>query len=286
MLDDALRAGTMAQGEGWPTPQGPTDIGYAGDPDKAFDHAFETVELNTELGPAPAWLIRPPVARTSNWAIFVHGIGGARENGYRFLPVLLDAGLPTLMISYRNDSGAPRSPDGHHAFGLTEWRDLETAVEHALGSGAEGIVLVAESMGGGIVGQFLRQSSSAGKVKAIVLDAPAVDFAAIVRAMLSSYGAPLPGVLSHLALGISALRLPFNLNRAVVVDEIAAFAGPLFLSHGSSDRLVPVSGSDRLVAARLAPTQYLRTEADHIQSWKANPAYYDAALRAFLDELK
>ena len=37
----------------------------------------------------PAWLIRPAAgsAASESWAIFVHGIGGRRENGYRFLPV-------------------------------------------------------------------------------------------------------------------------------------------------------------------------------------------------------
>ena len=52
-----------------------------------------------------------------------------------------------------------------------------------------------------------------------------------------------------------------------------------------ADRIVPVASSDHLAANRPHPTEYLRTEADHIQSWKADPDTYDAALSAFLDTL-
>lgn len=69
------------------------------------------------------------------------------------------------------------------------------------------------------------------------------------------------------------------------MSTFAGFDGPLFLSHGSTDRVVPVSSSDALVAQRQGVTSYLKTEADHIQSWHADPARYDASLSAFLSAL-
>ena len=170
--------GPMAQGSGWSAPETPYDIGYAGDPMEAFGYGFRNIRLGSDLGDMPAWLVPPPAERASRgrWAVFVHGIGGRRENGYRFLPVLHQAGMPVLLLSYRNDEGAPPSAEGIYAFGLTEWRDLESAVEHAVDHGASSVVIVAESMGGAIAGQFLRRSALAGRVSALVLDAPALDF--------------------------------------------------------------------------------------------------------------
>jgi uncharacterized protein len=287
LLDDTLRVGApTAQSSGWPTPQGPADIGYVGDPGAAFQYEFQNVALAGEFGSLPAWLVPPASgALEGPWAIFVHGIGGRRENGYRFLPTLRDAGYPVLMISYRNDSGVAPDPSGIYAFGLTEWRDLDVAVGYALEHGAGSVVLVAESMGGGIVGQFLRRSASAETVAAIALDAPAVDFHAILLDQVDRMHFPLPSALTSVALWFDGLAAPVRLGDAVTVDEFARFPGPLFLSHGFSDRVVPIGSSDRLVSERTGTTAYLRTAADHIQSWKENPVRYDQALRAFLTSL-
>lgn len=283
MLGDTLTVGApTAQGDGWPAPQRPEDIGYSGDPKAAFGYSFDDVEIETDLGVSPAWLVLPELATTSRWAIFVHGIGGKRENGYRFLQVLHDAGMPALMISYRNDAGAPASPDGHYAFGLTEWVDLDAAVQYAIDHGAVDVVLIGESMGGGIVGQFLLQSGLADMVSGIVLDAPAVDVSAIVADQISRMRLPLASVLATGGVWLSGMTLPIKMSAASVSDVIADYAGPVFLSHGETDRVVPIASSDALVTRRLGVTEYLRTRADHIQSWQEDPARYDAAFSAFL----
>lgn len=284
LLDATLRVGApTAQSSGWPAPEGPADIGYEGDPQQAYGYAFQDVQLSGELGDLAAWLI-PASQENANapWAIFVHGIGGRRENGYRFLPTLHEAGLPVLMISYRNDSDQPADPSGLYAFGLTEWRDLETAVQYATENGAPSVIVVAESMGGGIVGQFLRQSDAATSLSAIVLDAPAIDFHAILTDQIERMNLPLAAILARGALWFSGLSEPMHLADAVTTDEFAAFGEPIFLSHGFTDSVVPIGSSDALVARRLNVTEYLRTGADHIQSWKADPARYEAALSGFL----
>ncbi len=279
--------GETAQGSGWPAPQGPQDIGYVGDPGAAFGYAFEEIALAADIGDMPAWLVPPEGGNqgAERWAIFVHGIGGRRENGYRFLPVLHEAGLPVLMLSYRNDEGAPAAPEGVHAFGLTEWQDLDAAVAYALANGAGSVVLVAESMGGGIVGQFLRRSPRAERVGAIVLDAPAIDFPGVMLDQMRRLGVPLAGLVGRGGTWLFAWRTGVDFGDAVVTGPLAGFTGPLFLSHGAADRLVPIETSDWLARERRSPTDYLRTEADHILSWKEDPARYDAALSGFLATL-
>jgi uncharacterized protein len=284
LLDGTLRVGApTAQSSGWPPAEGPADIGYVGDPQAAFGYAYQDVSLDGELGAFPAWLIPPPGgALDVPWAVFVHGIGGRRENGYRFLPALHEAGYAVLMISYRNDRDAPADPSGVYAFGLTEWRDLDAAVSHALDTGASSVAVVAESMGGGIAGQFLRRSEHKAAATALVLDAPAVDLHAILVDQIGRMGLPFPSLLARGALRFSGFALPVKLDEAATAAEFAGFPGPIFLSHGSADRVVPVSSSDDFVAKRTAVTDYVRTTADHIQSWKQDPRRYEASLRAFL----
>lgn len=260
----------------------PFDLGYRGDPGQAFGYAFQTVSIPTELGPAPAWLVPAGPEGGSVWAIYVHGIAGIRENGYRHLSVLHEAGLPTLLITYRNDAGAPRAPGGEYEFGLAEWKDLEAAFAYAQARGATKIVLVAESMGGGIAGQFLARSPLAGKVAALALDAPALDFPEVVESLLRAKGVPLSGVLARGGMWLRASRGGFDGQQAVTFDIVRDFRGPLFVAHGAGDQIVPVAISDRLVTSRHGAATYLRSHADHLGSWKEDSVLYRTQFRTFL----
>ena len=283
VLNWSLTPGNGDWSGGKPTPSEPFEIGYHGDPKTALGLDFQTVSYPTEPGPAEAWLV-PAATPSKTWAVYVHGIRGIRENGYKQLSILNQAGISTLMITYRNDVGAPSSVPPYYAFGLTEWRDLDAAIGWALGHGAERIVLVAESMGGGLAGQFLVHSDKTKSVVALMLDAPALDFPAIADSEIERRHLPTLGI-SALALDSAALTAPVSLSDAVAINAVAAFPGPLFLAHGSGDQMVPVTISDRLVKMRSAPTVYLRTAADHLESFKENPDRYRSEMLAFLKGL-
>lgn len=263
-------------------PGSPFDLAYRGDPGKAFGYAFETVSIPTELGPAPAWLVPAGAEGGTVWAIYVHGIAGVRENGYRHLSVLHQAGLPTLLITYRNDAGAPAAPGGEYEFGLAEWKDLEDAFAYAQARGATKIVLVAESMGGGIAGQFLARSPQAAKVAALALDSPALDFPQVVESLLRAKGLPLSGLLTRGGMWLRTSRGGFNGQEAVTLNTVRDFQGQLFVAHGSGDRIVPVAISDRLLTTRHGATTYLRTRADHLGSWKEDAGLYRSQFATFL----
>ena len=85
-----------------------TDV-YAGNPRQTLGLPFTNVLVPDELGPMPAWLIP---GRTHTWAIIVHGINGDQQAGLRIAPTLHRDGLPAMLITYREDLGAPPSPDG------------------------------------------------------------------------------------------------------------------------------------------------------------------------------
>jgi hypothetical protein len=117
----------------------------------------------------------------------------------RVLPALRNAGYPTLTITYRNDAGVPEDPSGLLRYGLTEWKDLEAGVEYAIDQGSAGVVLMGLSMGGGVIAAFLERSDLASEVRALVLDAPMLDFSQTIddnasRERLPVIGTPfLPG---------------------------------------------------------------------------------------------
>lgn len=265
-------------------PTDPFELGYRGDPQAALGLPFETVHYTTELGDAEAWFV-PAANMDGPWAVYVHGIGGIRENGYRQLSILHEAGIPTLLITYRNDKGAPAEQDPLYSFGVNEWRDLDAAVNWLLGRGAPKVILVGESMGGAIVGQFLMHSTATDKVVALALDAPALDFTEVVADKIGARMIPLARTLANAGIFVFDLYRRAELNKAVSMDAVAKFPVPLFLAHGTSDSLVPVTISERLVAARTAPTSYLQTGANHLLSFKENPERYRAEMGGFLKSL-
>ncbi len=270
------------EGPGLPTD--PLSIGYRGDPQVAFGWEFEAVSYPTELGEAPAWLV-PGAANETLWAIWVHGIGGIRENGYRMARTLHEAGLPVLMITYRNDAGAPRSADGLYSFGLSEWPDLQAAVDFAVSRGAERVVIAAESMGAGITGQYLRRGNNTERVAGLALDAPALDFPAVIFASGRRYSVPLSDYVSAAALQLwSFVRT--DLREAVSLDAVAEFPGPVFVAHGTRDPLVPFSISERLVQQR-PDVMLWKTDADkHPKSFESDRAGYARALSAWLEKVR
>ncbi|TAL41489.1 MAG: alpha/beta hydrolase, partial [Salinibacterium sp.] len=97
---------------------------------------FEDVEIATDLGPAPAWLI-PAAQKGTRWVIQVHGRAVRRPEGLRAVPVFREAGYNSLLISYRNDGDAPESADNRYALGDTEWNDVAAAIRFAHARGAE-----------------------------------------------------------------------------------------------------------------------------------------------------
>lgn len=254
---------------------------WAGDPSAALGLPSRAVPVRGELGSMPAWLVP---GRERTWAIVVHGINGTPQNGLRVVPTLHRAGLPTLLITYREDLGAPPSPDGFHHMGLTEWRDLGAAARYALERGARRLVLVGYSMGGAIVAQFMQRSPLASRVDGLVLDAPVLDWKEVLSFNATEMGFPSIGALPvEWAIGA---RIDADWESLDASRHPEDFQLPILLFHGTEDEVVPISTSDEFAALLPDRVTYFRVpEAGHTEEWNVDPALYQARLGRFLSRL-
>jgi uncharacterized protein len=255
------------------------------DPDPgARDLPFEDVHVPGPLGNYPAWLVP---ADGDTWVILVHGRGGSRREALRVLPALHARGHPQLVVTYRNDDGAPASPDGWYHLGDTEWEDVEAAVRYAVGRGARRVVLFGWSMGAAVTGAFLDRSPEASRVAAVVWDAPLVDWRATLRQQARIRR--LPTALSPLASAVTSRRIGIDFGRFDLRRNPPAVRPPTLLVHSTGDTAVPITASRALVTEAPAldwPMRYLEVpDVEHTASWNADPVAYERAITSFLSEV-
>jgi pimeloyl-ACP methyl ester carboxylesterase len=246
-------------------------------PRAALGIDYRSLTFPDPLGPMPAWLVS---GQGSTWVIFVHGIDGSRTGGLRPLGLLHSLDFPTLLIDYRNDVGAPASPDGYIHLGMTEWRDLEAAVRWALGQGAQRIVLYGDSMGGAIVARFMHVSPLAAKVGALVLDSPVLNWAGVIDDQASRRYVPFMAPPVKWMIGA---RVDVSWSALDQIAQARSFHLPILLFQGEDDALVPPDESRAFARTAPGPVSYVPVPgAGHIESWNANPTGYENDLRQFL----
>ncbi len=254
------------------------------DPAAGLGISNQNVEYQGPLGSYPAWFI-PGTA--PNWAILVHGNSLRRGDMMRFIAPIHRAGLPMLVITYRNDPTAPADPSGKLRYGLAEWQDLEAAVGFARSHGARHVVLVGVSMGGGIVLSFLYRSALAADVSGVVLDSPMLDFSRTVdfgasHETLPVIGLPVPGPLVSMAKWISGWRFGVDWGAVNYLARDSELRAPILLFQGTADQTVPPATSAELAADRPDLVTYVVTPgAGHVDSWNLNPSRHEQLVQDF-----
>ena len=254
---------------------------HIGNPRDALGLDYADVDVPGELGSLPAWFV-PGVRDT--WVITAHGLGTTREHPMVAMPFLHRHRLPVLDLAYRNDLGAPRTADGIHHLGDTEWRDLDAAIRYALRYGAQAVVLHGWSTGATMALRAATRSALRDRISGLVLDSPVLDRSATVRALAAARRVPralLPLVV-RAAEGSTGIPLDGPVD-AVDPEELDI---PTLLFHGPDDRIAPWAAS-RSFAARRADLITLQPvpHAPHAAMWNADPSGYEEALRRFLTPL-
>ncbi len=261
---------------------------FNGTPKEDLDLDYQEVEIPTELGKFPAWLI-PGKRRT--WVIFVHGKGANREEALRALGAVSSMGFPCLVITYRNDPEARPSPDHRYHYGRTEWRDLDSAVDYATGHGARDFALVGYSFGGAIILNFVSSSPRATRARGLVLEAPPIQLEVAVDHGLDGFklpfvNAPLPQFARGAAKALAEIRYGMRWSAYDLTEATRKLAVPVLLLHGDQDTVVPFATSERLARSRPDIVTFERFPgAGHVECWNVDPARYRLDLTRFLSSV-
>ena len=250
------------------------------DPNEAFGLGFDDVRAPGDLGPLPAWLID---GRRSTWVIIAHGKGtDSRTQALRMIPSFVEAGYPVLVVSYRNDDGAPEDPSGLRSWGLTEWHDLDAAVRLAEREGAQDYILVGHDLGAEVVSTFLHESDQVGKVRGVVFESPVLDLAG----SLNYNSGPVATMVGALGQQMARLRFGMEWEQLDQVARADQFDVPILALHGAHDEVAPIAITEAFVAARPDLARLIRFEQGaHGDLWNVDRSRYETEVMAFLESL-
>jgi len=250
------------------------------------------VEIQTDVGPAPAWLITSEGPPSTAWAIHIHGLGSTRAGTLRGVQVASDVGLTSLVVTYRNDGEGPRVGTGRSELGAAEVDDVRAAVNYARENGARSVVLFGWSMGAAIALQLAADPKVRGIVTGLVLDSPILDWVATLKANCTRAGLDgWTGALAAPWLTWAALTRRIGLAKPVDLrnfdwiaraDELTL---PTLILHGTLDTSSPFGLSARLRALRPDIVGLEAFEADHTMSWNSDRDRWRAVLSSWLASL-
>ncbi|WP_179428566.1 alpha/beta hydrolase family protein [Spelaeicoccus albus] len=266
---------------------------YYRNPDAAGVPSTE-ITMHSDAGELPAWCIpgNPSAVEgfTDVWAILIHGRGGTRAAGLSAVRPLRRLGITSLAIAYRNDAEVQPPDDSRYGLGDTEWLDVDAAIEYALDHGARRIVLFGWSMGGAIAFQSASRSRFKSAISALVLDAPVVDWFAVLDRQAKINKLPTPVARLSLSMisrpwarWITGLETPLDLHRMDWVTRAAELDKPVLLIHSDDDDFVPSRPSHLLARARSdLVTMPVYDTARHTKEWNVDPERWDDDVARFL----
>lgn len=255
---------------------------YMRDPLQDFGIPFEEVMIPSPgASELPSWYVE---GDRSTWVIITHDVDRDLAESLRTLPLFSGRGFPVLAISYGTDQARIVDGDPVLGYGLTEWRDIQAAVDWSRQRGAERFILVGYGMGGGASIEFVNSSPFAGRVSGLMLDGPALDLGVVIDS--DPDAAEIPQILRSLGKTIATFRFGVNWPELNYLEKFDSVEVPVLLAHGVDDEVVPVDLSDQLAGRYPAGLTYLRVEgAGHGESWNVATAEYESAVQQFLTDV-
>ena len=254
-------------------------------PESVSGIEYKDIFYESNVGSFPAYLTSDG---ENGIVIFVHGFRGnyAREVfSLMRAKDLAELGYRSMVIAYRNDRGLPKDPSGIYQYGVTEWEDIDAAVDEARKYN-ENIVLFGISGGGGPVSSWIENSSDLSKVNGIIYEAPVISFWESVEVNGAARFPWLPEALFSYFKIVTELRYGVDFDSMDFREAVINSSIPTLLFHGDDDEWVPVEMSDLIAQSRDTNFTYIRYEnVGHVTSWNADPDNYIYQLDLFLGEL-
>ena len=254
-------------------------------PESVSGIEYKDIFYESNIGSFPAYLTSDG---ENGIVIFVHGFRGnyAREVfSLMRAKDLAELGYRSMVIAYRNDRGLPKDPSGIYQYGVTEWEDIDAAVDEARKYN-ENIVLFGISGGGGPVSSWIENSSDLSKVNGIIYEAPVISFWESVEVNGAARFPWLPEALFSYFKIVTELRYGVDFDSMDFREAVINSSIPTLLFHGDDDEWVPVEMSDLIAQSRDTNFTYIRYEnVGHVTSWNADPDNYIYQLDLFLGGL-
>lgn len=276
------------------TPPAPGDRGAvqaAAFPDQptALGLPVDQVVAPGPLGDLPGWRFNAQGPDADRWVVLVHGRGTTRAEALRAVETVTgQAGHSSLVVSYRNDPGAPASPDGFGHYGDTEWQDLQawlTWLDDA--EDPTEVVLYGFSQGGSVVAACLRRCAGIPPVEGAVLDSPLLSMQETLELQAAERGIPdlLIGPLLVATMAVSDLRGGPDFSRLEHVDALAELDLPILAFHGRADRTVPFEPTEDLALADGQQVDLQLHDGGHVRGWNRQREHYTSRVVDFLATL-
>ena len=247
------------------------------------------VEVQTDVGPAPAWLIPPGDAPSTNWAIHIHGLGSTRAGTLRGVQVAWEVGLTSLVVTYRNDGEGLRVGTGRSELGAAEVDDVRAAVNYARENGARSIILFGWSMGAAIALQLVADPKVRGIITGLVLDSPILDWVATLKANCAWSGLPawtaslaVPWLNSRSLARLIGLANSIDLRNFDWIARADELNTPALILHGALDESSPCELSRRLRKTHPDVVDLQIFESDHTMSWNSDRAFWRLTVLSWL----
>ncbi|MFH8251517.1 alpha/beta hydrolase family protein [Microbacterium sp. B2969] len=231
---------------------------------------------------APAWLFRA-AGQGKPWVIHVQGIRTSRLVTLRSVAVARDAGLTSLVITYRGAGDGPAAPVSY--LGQREWTDLADAIAYARSQGAPAVYVVAWSMGAGVALELLRHQPTA--IDRLALVAPATNWRRIVTQGVARAG--LPRFLARIVIWVLespvaskmiGLRSPIDFDRLDWTHDHTVNL-PTLVLHSAGDEEIPFELTTDFARGKGNVSVVETAKAQH--GWEANadPDVFRTALTSW-----
>lgn len=238
-----------------------------GDPKTDLGLEFEEVEFqSSDNFKLSAWYV--PAEKDSGRAVIsVHGRGGDRREGLRYLKTIHDLGVNVILLDVRNNGKSDKS---FNSMTFHERKDVDAAFQFLKkNKKQESIGILGFSMGGATSILYMAENP---EIKVGIFDSPFADFEQVITENAKMlYGIPkyplLPVVvfLFEQRTGADASLM----NPKSVIGKISP--RPILLLHGTADVTVPYNHAEILLESANEPKELITViNGEHTRLWQVD----------------
>lgn len=211
---------------------------------------IEAYDLPTPDGEKIVTWYAPPTGPSCPTLVFFHGNGSRIDFASGRYLRAREAGLGTLAISYRGYSGSTGAPSekGLHIDSETAWKWLT----EEKGVSPDQIILHGHSLGTGVAVQLAARHTP----RALILESPFASMQSTAQHHVKFF--PVSWIIKH----------PFRSDK--FIGKVKA---PILMAHGTMDRVVPYSQSQKLIKLAPEPKTFVSFEGGNHNSLPAMGLY-------------